>query len=799
MSRVGYRFSRAAWFGGLIVSISAGITLVSVHFVSMGPDDAPQWRARPVSRPAANRLDSQKRRSPAAALRFSPVKMASKAGALASAAGVSEQVAVAGNPGTPPPAGEPTAALAQANADAPARGQAEAPAASALPVLGEFTFRFDSPLRQQLDDMMPDGQPARVLFPVTESRVVDLAITKHDARDARQGELYALVDDRKYADAVLAYVDDAVAGTIVTPEGELFQVRYAGGGVHRVTQLDPERMPGEVEPLVPPVTQTAALARRSGADRSRLSMAAASMAPLAATAENAPQMQLDSVDPGIITTPDGGGAPPMAMDPTIHAGDNVIVNVMIVYTTQSQINNGGVSGMNALINAAVAKANLAFSNSGVGLSIRVAHTMETAYVGSGSVGTDLGRLQNASDGFMDDVYSARALYGADLVSLFVTSGSDGAGVAYLLNPEGNGAGNINWTFSVVIDSAADGNITFGHEVGHNFGCGHGMGNGGGVFSYANGYRFNALGQQYRTVMAYAPGIRIPYFSNPSVAYGGVLTGTSATNNNALTLTRGRAGNASLYMTGSDLTVAAQGDINGDTKPDLIWRNVYNGLAYVVTMDGISTLTQSTLLSGYREWVPTITGDFNGDSKIDVVWRNTTTGLVNVVLMDGTTKLSTVSILPAGWSVWMPMVAGDFNGDNKTDMLWRHSGTGQVNIWYMDGSTRTSQVTLWAPNDTSWVPMAGGDFNGDNKPDVIWRHAPTGRVVINFMDGLAKTGSATLLEGLNPAAEAPWRPLATGDFNGDGETDIVWRNTSTGEVWVWYMNDAVRTSKALIAS
>jgi hypothetical protein len=32
-------------------------------------------------------------------------------------------------------------------------------------------------------------------------------------------------------------------------------------------------------------------------------------------------------------------------------------------------------------------------------------------------------------------------------------------------------------------------------------------------------------------------------------------------------------------------------------------------------------------------------------------------------------------------------------------------------------------------------------------------------------------------------------LSVGDFNADGNTDILWTNTSGGEIYVWYMNGA----------
>ena len=42
-------------------------------------------------------------------------------------------------------------------------------------------------------------------------------------------------------------------------------------------------------------------------------------------------------------------------------------------------------------------------------------------------------------------------------------------------------------------------------------------------------------------------------------------------------------------------------------------------------------------------------------------------------------------------------------------------------------------------------------------------------------------------------------MATGDFNADGQLDIVWRNTDTGRVVIWYMNGTTRVSTAVITS
>jgi hypothetical protein len=45
----------------------------------------------------------------------------------------------------------------------------------------------------------------------------------------------------------------------------------------------------------------------------------------------------------------------------------------------------------------------------------------------------------------------------------------------------------------------------------------------------------------------------------------------------------------------------------------------------------------------------------------------------------------------------------------------------------------------------------------------------------------------------------WTIVGTGDFNGDGKTDILWRNTSSGQNAVWYMDGVTVTGFAILDS
>jgi len=127
---------------------------------------------------------------------------------------------------------------------------------------------------------------------------------------------------------------------------------------------------------------------------------------------------------------------------------------------------------------------------------------------------------------------------------------------------------------------------------------------------------------------------------------------------------------------------------------------------------------------------------------------------------------------------------DFNNDGKTDILWRNKTTGQNVVWFMDVVARSGwswiipQVT-----DTNWEIVGTGDFNGDGKTDILWRNKSTGENEVWFMDGTTFKNWAPILQ----VTDTNWQIVGTGDFNSDGKVDILWRNKSTGQNGVWLMD------------
>ena len=84
-----------------------------------------------------------------------------------------------------------------------------------------------------------------------------------------------------------------------------------------------------------------------------------------------------------------------------------------------------------------------------------------------------------------------------------------------------------------------------------------------------------------------------------------------------------------------------------------------------------------------------------------------------------------------------------------------------------------------PNEPTEV--VDSDFNGDGVSDVLWRNTEDGR------NRLWLSADSTDDAELEPA-DLAWRVAAVGDFDGDGVADIYWRNQSSGENEIWRSGD-----------
>ena len=87
-----------------------------------------------------------------------------------------------------------------------------------------------------------------------------------------------------------------------------------------------------------------------------------------------------------------------------------------------------------------------------------------------------------------------------------------------------------------------------------------------------------------------------------------------------------------------------------------------------------------------------------------------------------------------------------------------------------------------------------DFNGDGKSDILMRNT-NGSLSLWLMNDATITSSTVLNNGVPVTG---WTIAGVGDFNGDGKPDILWRGPN-GEVALWLMNGSTVLSGNVIAT
>lgn len=287
--------------------------------------------------------------------------------------------------------------------------------------------------------------------------------------------------------------DEVMAGVVSTPD-RVYRIRYTGGGMHTIDELDPAALDLPANDAVIPEGPFAVRAR------------------------------------------------PRPLPSPATEDDPAILDVLWVYTKEAstRLVGEGYTGqrtakkaIKAGVQLAVAVANQCLVNSNVPAEYRIVGLKKITYTPLGDTGADLMRFRLPADGHADKVLKLREKFGADLVAAVLEEVTPGAaGLGYQLPP--TSPFSADYAFSVIHYTYLWFS-TFAHEAGHNIGLAHDLENDAvgpqwRAFPYSLGYRDPAAG--FASVMSYLTGCatcryKIPHYSSPDVRWQGAPSGSTS--------------------------------------------------------------------------------------------------------------------------------------------------------------------------------------------------------------------------------------------------------------------------------
>jgi hypothetical protein len=210
--------------------------------------------------------------------------------------------------------------------------------------------------------------------------------------------------------------------------------------------------------------------------------------------------------------------------------------------------------------------------------------------------------------------------------------------------------------------------------------------------------------------------------------------------------------------GAQTRIELTGDINGDGRDEIVWRNLQTGNATIgfyhttpPTYRHLGTYANNVRFEGIS--------DFDNNGYGDILFRNTTTGNTMILLLDSTVMTTTpnrvwknISTITANLNI---VAVEDFNMDGIDDILVQNPASGRVMVGRM---TRDLNAPIhWTDVITVRPPVQlvnVGDYDGDGFKDILWRNPQSGNVSVTYMENHLPAG--TFPEGNVPTSMAPIR-------------------------------------------
>ena len=236
------------------------------------------------------------------------------------------------------------------------------------------------------------------------------------------------------------------------------------------------------------------------------------------------------------------------------------------------------------------------------------------------------------------------------------------------------------------------------------------------------------------------------------------------------------------ITNTNLAGGVVADVSSDSKLDIVvvdqavpanvWTLLGNG-------NGTFQTPTSVALSG-TSGIGAAFSDLNGDGLLDIAEMDSDTNELTIYLATSVTTYANAVSYDTSDAVHdaCSLTAGDLTGDSKAEIVNANcnddtltvfvnngDGTFQTGVYYADGLSAPGGTTA----DLYPEAVSIADVNGDGKADIISMNDDSADVTILFGNG---DGTVNVPSIGYAVGGFPYQPAVVGDFNGDGNVDLV---------------------------
>ena len=226
---------------------------------------------------------------------------------------------------------------------------------------------------------------------------------------------------------------------------------------------------------------------------------------------------------------------------------------------------------------------------------------------------------------------------------------------------------------------------------------------------------------------------------------------------------------------SSVAALGAGDVNGDTRPDLVVLDSVGPSLIVLPGRGDGTFENGLATSIGASGADLAIADVNGDSRSDAVVASRDG--VRVFLGIGASGLTAPAVYAAGFNV-SHVAVGDLNGDGRADIVFTTSqnqqGASQAEFLVnQGGGSFGAPQPVEVPGNFGIGSVAAADVNGDRRADILLGGSfNAGGSSFSLVVAMASAnGSFTAAPFQRGVDFGPTSILPT-DLDGDGTLDLI---------------------------